>query len=405
MQLLSNGVRWYHYPAEADFAIMHIMLPVGHVHNTGETPYGTAHFMEHMGANHSKRYPLHSSFGEWVGLQGGYNNAYTDNFNTVYIAEIPVAQADEAWEGLVSQVFEPLFLEEYMALQRTIIISERKRRERWFPGYDELGHYVRSEWQHVVPVSLKEMYGSNADLGNAGPEDLARFHSFYFDSRAAVLTAGPLDIPRFSEKISSLPVDLRYPPENYEMPYWRRKEYHEVEFRDVNQPTLYIGGLFPGLPELETKVAVEFIGQFLTNSDHGPLYKWLRHEKGWVYGLSFKTEVEKYLRWRIKVPLQDLEQVDIVRKELWNRIGSALEDAALISREVDRRLGAQTFHFQTLESVISGAEQDLELYGSIVSETEYRALLEKCRDAEYLGRIAREYFSPAVWGEFCALPS
>lgn len=404
VQLLRNGVHWYHYPAEADFAIIHIMLPVGHAHNTGETAPGTAHFLEHMGANHSKRYPLHNSFGEWIGLQGGYNNAYTDNFHTVYIVEIPVAQIEEAWAGLFSQAFEPLFLEEYIALQRNIIISERRRRERWFPGYDELGHYVRAEWQHVVPVGLRQMYGQNPDLDAAGPEHLRRFHSHYFDTRALVLSAGPLEVKRFAEQVAALPADLRYPPENYEIPYWHRKDYHEVSFRDVTQPILYVGGLTPGVPEFETKVAVEFIGQLLTNSDHGPLYKWLRQEKGWVYGLSFKTEGEKYLRWRMKIPLQDLDQVDVVRKELWNRIEGALKDRALLGREVDRRLGAQTFHFQTLESVISGAEYDLQLYGQVTSEEVYRSILQKCRDAAYIWQIAEEYFSPKVRGEFCALP-
>ncbi len=384
---------------------MHIMLPVGHAHNTGGTLPGMAHFLEHMAANHSARYPGHGDFSEWIGLQGGYNNAYTDTFHTVYIAEISTAGIREAWEGLVAQTFQPLFREENISLQRTIVASERKRRERWYPGHDELGQYARCSWQKCSPNDLFQMYGSDSDLARVRPENLQDFHAHYFDTRNVVLTAGRIDVNAISAPLAQLELTRREIPEKYSMPEWHNKEYHEMGFRDVTQPILYVGGLFPFTPDQQTKAAIEFIGNLLTNSDHGPLYKWLRLEKGWVYGLSFKSEAERYLRWRMKFPVHELSQVGTIRAELWERIERAVNNEALLEREVGRRIGAQAFHFQTLESVISGAEYDLQLYGTITSEAVYRSLIERCRDTRYLQDIAEKYMSPDVWGEFCALPA
>ncbi len=402
--ILPNGIRFFHYPADYPFAIMHIILPFGHAHNTGTILPGSAHFLEHMGASHSALYPQRHRFAEWLGLQGGYSNAQTGSFETTYLAEAPLAAAENTWEGLCAQVFNPLFKEEDIAMQRTIIAAERKRKERWFPGSSELGHYLKTDWQQDIVTDLRQIFGLNEDLSAINADNLRRFHSYYYDPRIIVLTGGPLDIQKLSERLLAVELSPQDAPLSYETPHWIQKDYHERAFNDVSQPTLYIGALFAELPDYATKVAIEFIGEFLTNSDHGPLYHWLRTDKGWVYSMSFHVVFEKYARWTMSFPLHELEQVKIVREELWHRIEKALSDEHLANLEVDRKLGMQTFHFQTLDSVIAGAEYDLELYGEIKSEAEYRIYLEKCRDTQYLKRIADQYFAPDLWGEFCALP-
>lgn len=402
--ILPNGLKFFHYPADFPFAIMHIILPFGHAHNTGDILPGTAHFIEHMAASHSKLYPRRHEFTEWVGLQGGYSNAQTGNFDTIYLAEVPLAAAEKTWEGLCDQVFRPLFREEDVALQCPIIAAERKRKERWFPGTNELTHYLKTEWEYDIVTDLRQIFGADEDLQKMSPEMLARFHEYYFDPRLTVLTGGNLDIQKLSRELMAIDTRAQEAPAYAETPHWIKKEYHELAFNDVSQPILYIGAVFPELPDYPTKVAIEFIGDFLTNSDHGPLYHWLRTEKGWIYGLSFRAYFEKYARWNITVPLHETEQVGVVRREFWERMQKALSDKELVGREVGRKLGAQTFHFQTLESIVSGAEYDLELYGEIKSEAEYRSYLEQCRDTDYLLKICERYFSPALWGEFCALP-
>ncbi len=402
--VLQNGIRFFHYPADFPFAILHIILPFGHAHNTGDILPGTAHFLEHMAASHSRLYPRRHAFTEWVGLQGGYANAQTGNFNTIYLTEIPLASAETAWAGLCSQVFEPLFRPEDIAVQRTIVASERRRKERWFPGSNELTHYLKTAWERDLITDLRQIFGTNADLEKMDPENLSRFQAYYLDSRVAVLTAGNLNMQKFSERLMNLPVKTHEPPARYETPHWVKKEYHEREFNDVSQPILYIGALFPELPDYSTKVAMEFIGDYLTNSDHGPLYHWLRTEKGWIYGMSFKTYFERDAHWHMTIPLHEKEQVGVVQEEIFERMLAAVRDKHLVGLEVGRKLGAQTFHFQTLESIVAGAEYDLELYGKIMSETEYRSYLETCRDTDYLRKIFERYFARELWGEFCALP-
>jgi hypothetical protein len=103
-------------------------------------------------------------------------------------------------------------------------------------------------------------------------------------------------------------------------------------------------------------------------------------------------------------PLHETWQVEVVRQELWGRILRAIGDEELVAREVGRKLGAEAFHFQTLESIIAGAEYDFELYGEIKSESHYREYLALCQDTAYLKNICERFFAPSLWGEFCALP-
>ncbi len=402
--ILPNGIKFLHYPADFPFAIMHIILPFGHAQNTGDVLPGTAHFLEHMGASHSALYPRTHEFTEWLGVQGGYMNAQTGSFTTIYLAETPADAIEKTWDGLCAQVFEPLFQGEDIARQRTIIAAERKRKERWFPGSSELGHYLKTQWQSDLVTDLRQIFGWNEDLAAMDAAMLSKFHSYYSDPRTVILTAGPLDIQKMSGRLMELETRPHEAPAHYETPFWVHKDYHEKAFNDVSQPILYVGALFPALPDYGTKVAIEFIGDFLTNSDHGPLYHWLRTEKGWVYGMSFKTVFERYSSWTMSFPLHELDQVQSVRQELWERMEQALSSEALVGREVGRKLGAQTFYFQTLESIIDGAEYDLELYGEIRSEAEYRTHLERCRDTSYLRDVAERFFAPDLWGEFCALP-
>jgi predicted Zn-dependent peptidase len=277
--------------------------------------------------------------------------------------------------------------------------------EKWYPGETEVEHYLSTQWAWHVPISRRQMFGEDEDLAATTAERLSALHQNYFDPQIVVLASGALDLRPVFDSLSALSLGPRALPVAYDPLRWVRREYHEKEFQDQGTFTYYAGAQFELPREYGEEVAVGFIGNYLVNTDHGPLYNWLRKEKGWVYGLYFNNySSPRDFSWLLRIPLHSREQIDEVRKELLQRMRDALQNRAAIDKEVERRLGAEVFHYQTLASIMSSASLDLQNRERIISEAEFRGYLETCRNTEFLTKVFDKYFSSNEIGEFSAIP-
>ncbi len=405
--MLSNGIKVFEYKEDTPFTRIVVQIPVGTVHNTELILPGTFHFLEHMITLRSLRHPVYNQFCHLVGLKGGTFEATTKSFWTTYALDIPSKHLKEVLPGFFSQLFEPVFQEEDIALQRGIISNERKGRERWYPGSSEEEHYLRTQWQSDYAFSLCQMMGNDAGVACITPDYLYQVHQNYHNSGIQVIIGGSGDVSSLLCVLSEMKVEKRTLPTSFRVIHWINQEYHEKSFRDQSRFSLQYGGILSPRPEEVFNFVLSFILRYFTNTVHGPLYEWLREEKGWVYdiGCSVSTFRDQSFDWTLKFPLNNLEQVYVVRNELQGRINKALANSDTVSQEVDRAGDTiEAYGYQTLEQIMNSAESDLERYGFIRSESHIRSNLELCRNTQFLQKVWTEAFAPEKIGCFCALP-
>lgn len=403
---LPNGIKVFQYRDETPYTHIILRVPVGSSNSTGTIAPGTFHFLEHMCMLRSKRHPTEKEFDRLVGLKGGELHATTSPFDTTYQLQVHTKHLSALLPGFFSHVFEPVFYEKDITRERGVIASERRRKERWFPSKSEVGQYIRIRWMWDCSLSLRQRVGSDEDLALMTPESLATAHQHYFLPRTWVLVGGSGDISVLLDLLASLTLAAPDPPHVFEPLHWVTREYHERAFSDLRRFELRYGGIRTPRPEPLTAHALHFILQYLTNSIHGPLYQWLREEKGWVYEVGSRCSYDdKSLDWMLYFPLASREQVTAVRTELPGRIAAALANAEAVSTEVSR-LGdhVDAFSYLTLAPIVRDAAGCLEDFGYIIPEVQMRRNLEKMRDVAFLQRVWEEHSTPDCTGCFCAVP-
>jgi predicted Zn-dependent peptidase len=403
---LDNGITVYSYPMNVPFASITLCVPFGDTNNTAKILSGSAHFLEHMILSRSELYPDSKSFIKTVKHKSGNIMAMTGNFNTIFDLEVRADLFCELLKGLVSHVFHPIFRQDDLELERGIVCNERKMVERWFPGSDELENYLSTDWKYNVPCNLKQKLGCDSDIADITLDYLDSLHKRYSELNSFVFIGGNFDLDSVCEIITDGNVEAKCEKleEKYDKARWVNKEYHEKSFDDISRFNLFLGG-FRHSVDLRTSFCVNFIGKLLADPVTGILYEWLREEKGWVYNIGFYFNTNKMESvWELDIPLNNLKQVEFVRKEIDNKIIGVIQDKKKVSEGIERYKSASVFNYQTLDSIIREAAGSLFIHGRIVSETESLELLDSCKDPQFLLYVYENYFSPHVRGEFLAKP-
>lgn len=404
-ETLKNDITIYYYKSENPFVVLSVMIPIGSAHSgdNNNIIMGTPHFFEHLILHRSKRHSKKDEFMKWVGSKGGFIIASTNQFTTIYTIQIKAEYVQDAWQGLYSLIFEPLLDTEDIEIERSIIINERGLC-KWFPGDSELSNYIWSHWMDTTSVTRRQIFGDDTDLSKMSNLSLTNFHSLYKSQGIHVIVAGPSRIPDMYKELDNIPTRQVRLIEN-SIPFsWKKKGYHESAFSDIEAP-IYFTGTFYDLPSEKERAAIHFLFEYLTNFSNGPIYKWLRQEKGWVYEVNYHRIITKKQEAIVlEIPLQNLLQVNEVKNELSKHIETAISNPDLLRAEVDRQLDGMVFSYQTVENIVSEALHDVEHYGFVTSEAKYQQYKELCVDPAYIQMIYIKYFAPELRGEFCAIP-
>ena len=405
--VLPNGITVYHKPMDVPFAMMRIIVPVGHVHNTSDIPNGSAHFLEHMVCKRCTLYPAEGSFEDRINMSGGESNAYTTPTFTAYETNVPSTLFEEGFRALFSRVFEPILDESGIAHERSIISSERRRASKWYPVDNDLVHYVGTHWMEQERLAIEQVLGGEADLQTIDVPTLEHLHRHYFSQETKILIGGTCDIGLAVRELEKLPTNKDALPAVYPPFRWGRKGYHEKAFDDEHRFTIHRGGLLPR-KDIRTLVATRCLHDLLVDPTSGALYNWLRNEKGWSYGLPF--HVNKGIQVRgpafmvLALPLNEKKQVSIVRAELDQRIEAALDDRDLIAAVLRRFILGSVFQFQRLADVFHFAEEMLTSLATVPTEAELLQQLESLEDGEYLREMYRTAWTKDAVGEFLSTP-
>jgi predicted Zn-dependent peptidase len=402
---LPNGITVYYHPREVDFADMRIIVPVGSSHTKAGIINGSAHFLEHIVCESSKNSSEPNEFAIWLELLGGIFGASTGPYTTVFGAKAPGPIVQETWDRLLNQVFRPKFRHSDVHRNQSVIKSERKR-NRWAPGTSELGHYMFTHWINEQFMPLERVVGNDDELDQMTPEYLAQVHDeTYFNPDIKVLLGGTIDVQGVCNELQKIQTRPHALQAKLGKVRWKNREFHCKSFKDVGRYEYKIGAFTTDHISWMDKIAIDFIGNYLTNETHGVLYNWLRCNKGWMYELDFySSAILGYMWWNFSIPCDSMEQVDSVRGELYNQITSGLRDKEKVNNEVNRIRNHQCFWYQKISEVLNFAEGEIVEGYSIKSMKDVNAAYDRCNDSAYLMSIYEKYFAPEHVGEFCAVP-
>ena len=123
---LDNGLKVVYVPFKGIDSVNFRL--VGRAGGMWENPqsFGVAHYIEHLAFDGTKKYPDPDVFRGLVEDNGGFINAYTSYFEVNYQAKILKQEMEKAFDFLSQQAIHPLFRDEDIEKQRTIIIQEHK---------------------------------------------------------------------------------------------------------------------------------------------------------------------------------------------------------------------------------------------------------------------------------------
>jgi predicted Zn-dependent peptidase len=401
---LANGVECYHNPIESDYTVVYIQIGRGTAHNTNSFLPGTFHFLEHMCCAQTAEYPDPHSYDRAVGMTGGWTNASTSTLHTTYQLSAPNTVLPVLLPGLFARAFRPQFHEAMIQNQRQVIDNERLRRERWYPGNSEVSWYENTQWMRDMRFPIRQVFGSKEDLNAMSVSGLRAAHAEYFRAPIQLIMVGPGDVSPIIKQIEEVELHPGEADVEFEPISWGKREYHVKHFRDMSRHVLTVGGFMPPL-EIVLLRKLRFILQYLTNTTHGVMHQWLRHDLGWSYGLNGGASNDTlHVEWEMSFPVNSIAQINIVRREWMARANDALSDTASIQLEVERLIGASSYWQDSADEIMDSALRSLRHFQRIVTNEEWRQLIRQCDRPIELQTLFSSITDPAVLGTYCAAP-
>ena len=127
---------------------------------------GLSHFFEHMFFKGTEKYGV-GVMDRIITSLGGYNNAATSLDFTHYYVVLPSSGWEQAMEVLLDSLQNPLFAEEEIERERSVIFEEIKRHEDnpWSSIYDKFTStaFSKNPYSRQVLGSKKSLKTINQD--------------------------------------------------------------------------------------------------------------------------------------------------------------------------------------------------------------------------------------------------
>ena len=124
---LDNDIKYASIEDESiDKSFLIVSVNVGSIAENLELQ-GLAHFTEHMLFLGSKKFPNENHFDEFVSKNGGYSNAYTDTYQTVYYFSVLNNSFEESIDIFSRFFIDPLFDENSVDREINAIESEHNK--------------------------------------------------------------------------------------------------------------------------------------------------------------------------------------------------------------------------------------------------------------------------------------
>lgn len=404
--ILPNGIRVYTYTDSFPISCMELQLPIGSGHAIEANGFlaGSPHFLEHTQLIRSKEHPEPYALDRLLGLRSGNSNASTHTKATTHWIDTPENEQEFGISSLIDRIFHPIFHEDDLAVERTVIRNERDK-NTFYPGKNPASHYFFSEFIDDIPYPVEQIFGTNEDLERLSVSRIQEMHQQVTTSDQIIaLAVGNSNFDTLKDQLAALPTVKTDFQTNIKPTTWGHKEFHTKHFDTIPQPHLEIAWLH-ARPTHKEYLGICFFINLLTDSTQGPLHKEFREEKGWAYNLESNHLLrEETLMMGLTFPVNTLDQVEYIRKVLPERISTAGKNQQLVEDEITRQIGSQVYYYQTAGSIISSASRQILAHGKIYTEKEYQEALIAMKDPTWRTHIIETFFSEKELGSLCMMP-
>jgi predicted Zn-dependent peptidase len=375
---LSNGMKVYsQFDPSVEFVNAVLVTPIGSAHNAGDIIPGSFHYLEHMLMKRSELYSERGDLKAMASLLGGRFSAMTWYGKTSYDLLATKEHFPKLFKGACSHFFNPIFLNEEVITEASTIANERERRAPFFPGMNDRSKYMRTVWAHGTPFPLRQVFGIDEDFQRMNAEYFFDIHNKYYKTdKSYLVIGGNFDLDAVCKELESfvLSADVKMPAECAVQPTWNQKDFHAISSKETSRFEYHIGSLFPILKNEEPAVLrmMVIMDTMFNDYSYGVIMDWLRHQKHWCYELGgHRATNQGVANFELTIPLNSMEQVTIVRSELASRIIDALKDKNLLEKVKQHKKNLSPFWYQTIESRMKDALEDLHEGNLIETEEEY----------------------------------
>lgn len=286
---LENGLKVVLVSDEdAEVAAAALNVSVGSWSNPADLP-GLAHFLEHMLFLGTEKYPDADEYHQFIEQNGGNNNAYTADENTLYYFDIDAEHLEPALDRLAQFFIAPLFDASYIEREINAVQSE-------FTA--SLQDDSRRREDAVRELVNPEHPAASLAIGNARTlahdqlrERMQAFYrEHYVANRLSLAVVGPQDIDTLKSWVDSRFNQIRSvssEPVQVEVPQFRTSQLPLLIEIKPRRETRLLQFRFPvpaTVPELDTK-PYTYLASLLDHQGSGTLFAELK-ARGWADSIS-----------------------------------------------------------------------------------------------------------------------
>ncbi|HET8904981.1 MAG TPA: insulinase family protein [Saccharospirillum sp.] len=273
---------------DAEVAAAALNVSVGSWSNPADVP-GLAHFLEHMLFLGTEKYPDADEYHRFIEQNGGSNNAYTADENTLYYFDIDAEHLEPALDRLAQFFIAPLFDADYIEREINAVQSEftaslqddSRRRE------DAVRELINPE-HPAATLAIGNAQTLDHDQLRERMRDFYREH--YVANRLTLAVVGPQDIKTLKSWVNSRFNQIRSvtsEPLTVDVPQFRSSQLPMLVEVEPRRETRLLQFRFPvpaTVPELNTK-PYAYLASLLDHQGPGTLFAELR-DRGWADGIS-----------------------------------------------------------------------------------------------------------------------
>ncbi|MFN6991241.1 MAG: M16 family metallopeptidase [Fervidobacterium sp.] len=277
LRLLSENVYYYDIPGLRSATIAFI-VGSGPVYEP-DNLLGISHFIEHTVFRKTKK-RNEKQIKLPIEQIGGILNAWTDKENTVYYAKVPSTFFKRAFEILNEIVFEPVFTEENIELERSIILQEYYS-DQEIPEQRLFNKFFE---ELIEGPHSKTIIGTEQTIKNISLQDLEQFYNeMYTPYNVKVMVAGHVSTKDL-KILETLDLSNGFKTEKHKSELKHAIVYEK--FKESQQIHLLFS--HKGIPLHEKEKIYPFLvlSTLLGSGMSSLLFEQIRERKGLVYDIS-----------------------------------------------------------------------------------------------------------------------
>ncbi|NLJ81054.1 MAG: insulinase family protein [Firmicutes bacterium] len=397
MQVFSNGMRVIvkeipSYP----IATVNVWVNAGSVHDPDGLS-GLAHFFEHLIFQGTPQRPKGQISSEVESL-GGYLNAMTSYDYTTYFIVVPSEHAAQAMEIQADALLNPLFDQQEIDRERSVIHEEIRLRDSSPQTYlvDRALEGLFEDTIYSNPV-----IGTIEDLDKINREQMVKFHNeYYVPNNMVLVVTGNVDAGCIFEQAKELygGMDPGVIPagEHIVLPQLEQSVTSSSE-REVEQSYIFLGYPAPGL-NTHDAAALTMAGILLGGGRSSYLYRELVEKEHIVNSVSASysgfSEIGLFGIYAALDPDNTELFLNAARKEV-ERLQTEPVTPEELARVRAMARSSLAFSMESSSDLALFLGQ-MEIYGGVMGAVNRSAILEQIT-AEDIQRAAGLYLDPDAY--------